>query len=160
MPWSAPNRARRVLKAEERYRGIFENSVAGIFQTTPEGTYLDVNPALTRIYGYADREEMMAKISDIARLLYVDPNRRAEFIKLMKERDVVQDFESQIYRKDGSIIWISENARAVRDAEGQDPLLRGHGGRHHRAQGGRGKTALLRSCASVPSGKSPSTACA
>jgi sigma-B regulation protein RsbU (phosphoserine phosphatase) len=108
-----------LLKAEERYRGIFENSVAGIFQTTPEGTYLDVNPALTRIYGYADREEMMAKISDIARLLYVDPNRRTEFIKLMKERDVVQDFEAQIYRKDGSIIWISENARAVRTAEGK-----------------------------------------
>src|SRR5580692_9171833 len=108
-----------LLKAEERYRGIFENSVAGIFQTTPEGTYLDVNPALTRIYGYTDREEMMSKISDIARLLYVDPNRRAEFIRLMKERDVVQDFEAQIYRKDGSVIWISENARAVRDARGK-----------------------------------------
>jgi PAS domain S-box-containing protein len=108
-----------LLKVEERYRGIFENSVAGIFQTTPEGTYLDVNPALTRIYGYANRQEMMSKISDIARLLYVDPNRRAEFIKLMREQDVVQNFEAQIYRKDGSIIWISENARAVRDAQGQ-----------------------------------------
>ncbi len=108
-----------LLKAEERYRGIFENSVAGIFQTSPEGTYLDVNPALTRIYGYSSREEMMSKISDIARLLYVDRNRRAEFIKLMKERDVVRDFEAQIYRKDGSIIWISENARAVKDARGE-----------------------------------------
>ena len=114
-----------LLKAEERYRGIFENSVAGIFQTTPEGTYLDVNPALTRIYGYAHREEMMSKISDIARLLYVDPNRRAEFVKLMKERDVVQDFEAQIYRKDGSIIWISENARAVKDAQGNTILYEG-----------------------------------
>jgi phosphoserine phosphatase RsbU/P len=109
---------RALLKAEERYRGIFENSVAGIFQTSPEGTYLDVNPALTRIYGYASREEMMSKISDIARLLYVDPNRRTEFVRLMKEKDVVQDFEAQIYRKDGSIIWISENARAVKDAQG------------------------------------------
>jgi len=81
-------------KAEERYRGIFENSVAGIFQTSPEGTYLDINPALIRIYGYSSREEMMSKISDIARLLYVDPNRRAEFIRLMKEQDVVQDFEA------------------------------------------------------------------
>jgi len=108
-----------LLKAEERYRGIFENSVAGIFQTSPEGTYLDVNPALARIYGYSNREEMMSMISDIARLLYVDPNRRAEFIKLMKEKDVVQDFEAQIYRKDGSVIWISENARAVKDAQGR-----------------------------------------
>jgi sigma-B regulation protein RsbU (phosphoserine phosphatase) len=107
-----------LLKAEERYRGIFENSVAGIFQTSPEGTYLDVNPALTRIYGYSSREEMMSKISDIARLLYVDPNRRAEFIKLMREKGIVKEFEAQIYQKDGSIIWISENARAVNDAQG------------------------------------------
>ena len=107
-----------VLKAQEKYRGIFENSVAGIFQTSPEGTYLDVNPALVRIYGYSSREEMLSRISDIAKLLYVDPNRRAEFVKLMHERGVVHDFESQIYRKDGSIIWISEHARAVRDAQG------------------------------------------
>ncbi len=107
-----------LLKAEERYRGIFEHSVAGIFQTSPEGTYLDVNPALTRIYGYNTREEMMSKISDIARLLYVDPTRRSEFIRQMKEHDVVQNFEAQIYRKDGTIIWISENARAVKDAQG------------------------------------------
>ncbi len=107
-----------LLKAEERYRGIFEHSVAGIFQTSPEGTYLDVNPALTRIYGYNTREEMMSKISDIARLLYVDPTRRSEFIRLMKEHDVVQSFEAQIYRKDGTIIWISENARAVKDGQG------------------------------------------
>jgi sigma-B regulation protein RsbU (phosphoserine phosphatase) len=105
-------------KAEERYRGIFENSVAGIFQTSPEGTYLDVNPALTRIYGYGSREEMMSKISDIARILYVDPNRRAEFVRLMRDQGIVQDFEAQIYRKDGSIIWISENARSVKDAQG------------------------------------------
>jgi PAS domain S-box-containing protein len=105
-------------KVEERYRTIFENSVAGIFQTSPEGSYLDINPALTRIYGYSNREEMMSKISDIARLLYVDPNRRTEFIRLMKEKGIVQDFEAQIYRKDGSVIWISENARAVKDAEG------------------------------------------
>ncbi len=108
-----------VLKAQEKYRSIFENSVAGIFQTSPEGTYLDVNPALTRIYGYSSREELMSKISDIAKLLYVDKNRRAEFVKLMQERGMVQDFESQIYRKDGSVIWIAENARAVRNAQGQ-----------------------------------------
>ena len=61
----------------------------------------------------------MSRISDIARLLYVDPNRRAEFIRLMQEQGVVKDFESQIYRKDGSVIWISENARAVRNADGK-----------------------------------------
>ena len=107
------------LQAQEKYRSIFENSVSGIFQTLPAGRYLNVNPALARIYGYASTEELMSCISDIARLLYVDPNRRAEFVRLMQEQGVVKDFESQIYRKDGTVIWISESARAVRSREGQ-----------------------------------------
>jgi sigma-B regulation protein RsbU (phosphoserine phosphatase) len=107
------------LAAQEKYRSIFDNSVSGIFQTSPEGRYLNVNPALARIYGYGSAEELMSRISDIARLLYVDPNRRAEFVRLMQEQGVVKDFESQIYRKDGTMMWISENARAVRDREGK-----------------------------------------
>jgi sigma-B regulation protein RsbU (phosphoserine phosphatase) len=114
------NDARKaVTKAEAKYRSIFENSVSGIFQTTPEGRYLNVNPSLARIYGYNTPEELMARISDIGRLLYVNPSRRAEFVRLMQEQGVIKEFESQIYRKDGSVIWISENARAVRDDKGQ-----------------------------------------
>jgi sigma-B regulation protein RsbU (phosphoserine phosphatase) len=108
-----------VIKAEEKFRSIFENSVSGIFQTTPDGRYLNVNPALARIYGYNTEDELMARISDIGRLLYVDPARRAEFIRLMQQQGVIKDFESQVYRKDGSVIWISENARAVTDRKGQ-----------------------------------------
>lgn len=107
------------LHAQEKYRSIFENSVSGIFQTSPEGRYLNVNPALARVYGYGSTEELMSRISDIARLLYVDPNRRSEFVRLMQESGVVKDFESQIYRKDGTVIWISESARAVRNAKGE-----------------------------------------
>ncbi|MGO8699124.1 MAG: SpoIIE family protein phosphatase [Limisphaerales bacterium] len=114
-----------MIKAQERYRGIFENSVSGIFQTSPEGTYLDVNPALIRIYGYDSRDDLMSRIKDIAKLLYVDSNRRAEFVKIMDERGEVRDFESQIYRKDGSVIWISENARAVRDQHGKIQYFEG-----------------------------------
>jgi sigma-B regulation protein RsbU (phosphoserine phosphatase) len=106
------------LKAEEKFRSIFENSVAGIFQTTPEGRYLSVNPALARIYGYTSQDDLMAGICDIGRLLYVDSTRRPEFIRLMQAQGLVKDFESQVYRKDGSIIWISENARAVRNRSG------------------------------------------
>ncbi|HWD17879.1 MAG TPA: PAS domain S-box protein [Verrucomicrobiae bacterium] len=116
---------RALFRAEEKYRGIFENSIAGIFQTTPDGRYLDVNTALTRIYGYESRAELMSRISDIGRLLYVDPKRRAEFVRLMQERGTVQDFESQIFRKDGSIIWISESARAVRDSSGRTVYFEG-----------------------------------
>lgn len=108
-----------ILKAEQKFRNIFENSVSGIFQTTPDGSYLSVNPALIRIYGFASAEELISSLTDIEHLLYVDPKRRGEFINLMQESGLVQNFESQVYRKDKSIIWISESARAVRAADGR-----------------------------------------
>jgi PAS domain S-box-containing protein len=93
--------------------------VEGLFQSTNEGRYLSANPALARIYGYDSPEELMSTITDIERQLYVDAQRRAEFVRCMREMDSVHQFESQVYRKDRSIIWISESARAVRDAEGR-----------------------------------------
>ncbi|MDX2213869.1 MAG: PAS domain S-box protein [Oculatellaceae cyanobacterium bins.114] len=106
-------------EAEEKYRGIFENAAEGIFQTTPDGRYISINPALARMYGYDSQEELITHLTDIETQLYVDPNRRAEFAQLLEQYGSVFNFESQFYRKDGSIIWTSENARAVRDEEGQ-----------------------------------------
>jgi sigma-B regulation protein RsbU (phosphoserine phosphatase) len=108
-----------LLAAEERYRGIFDHLVEGIFQTAPEGRYLMANAALARIYGYASPEELMASVTDIAQRVYVQPGRREEFLRLMEERDTITGFESQTFRKDGSKIWISENCRAIRDAGGR-----------------------------------------
>jgi PAS domain S-box-containing protein len=105
-------------EAEAKYRGIFENAVEGIFQTTINGHYLSANPALARIYGYESPEALMSSINDIERQLYVEPNRRNEFVALMASSGVVTSFESEIYRRDGSRIWISENARVARDADG------------------------------------------
>jgi PAS domain S-box-containing protein len=102
-------------RAEQKYRSIFENCLEGIFQTTPEGKYLCANPALARMYGYESVDELMADLTDITRQLYVQAGRRAEFIQLVREQGKVIDFESQIYRRDESVIWISENARVVRD---------------------------------------------
>ncbi len=107
-----------VLEAEEKYRGIFEHIVEGIFQTSPDGHYLSANSALARIYGYSSPEDLMNNVQDIGRKLYVDSGRRAEFIQMMREHDTVTDFESRIYRKDGTIIWIAENVRAIRDSKG------------------------------------------
>jgi PAS domain S-box-containing protein len=103
---------------EAKYRSIFENAVEGIFQSTPDGRYITANPALARIYGYSSSEEVTA-FTDIEHQLYVDPNRRAEFMRLIEEYGSVDEFESQIYRKDGSIVWISEKAYAVRDESGK-----------------------------------------
>ncbi len=100
------------------YRSIFENAIEGIFQTTPSGQYLNVNPALAKMYGYDSTEDLVRGLTVIDNQLYVDPRRRTEFVRLMRENGVVRSFESQIYRKDRSVIWISENARSVLDAQG------------------------------------------
>ncbi len=105
-------------QAEEKYRAIYENSVEGIFQTTRDGHFLSANPALARIYGYDSPEEVVAALTDIEHQLYVDPARRDEFSRQMREQGAVSGFESQIHRKDRSIIWISESARTVNDANG------------------------------------------
>lgn len=105
-------------QAEEKYRSIFENAADGIFQTTPDGHYLSANPALARIYGYESPQELIANFTNIGQQLYVDPNRRSEFIRSLQQNEAVSDFESQVYGKDGRKLWISENARAVRNAEG------------------------------------------
>ena len=104
--------------AEAKYRSIFENAGEGIFQSTPDGRYITANPALARIYGCDSAQEVTAKFTDIERQLYVDPARRKEFLRSIEESNTVSDFESQIYRSDGSIVWISEKARAVRDSSG------------------------------------------
>jgi len=111
--------AEGVVSDEQRYRGIFEHAIEGIFQTTSDGRYIGANPALARIYGYDSPEELRARLHDISRQLYVLPGRRAEFLEMMARDGKVTDFESQVHRKDGEIIWISENAVAVRDDFGR-----------------------------------------
>lgn len=111
--------------ADEAYRGFFEHSVEGFYQTTPEGQYLRANPALARIYGYASPRELMTHLSDLNHQLYVEPNRRAEFARLMRDPGAVIAFESRVYRRDGSVIWISENARVVCDDCGTPILYEG-----------------------------------
>ena len=110
---------RELREAEEKYRGIFENANEGIFQSTAEGSYLSVNPALARMIGYDSPDELMSSVTHIGKQLYVLPGRRAEFATLIQEKNSVTDFESEIYRKDGSTIWISERCHGVRDGDGK-----------------------------------------
>lgn len=112
-------------KAEQKYRRIFENALEGIFQTTIDGRYISANPALAQIYGYDSPEELMTTVTNIQHQLYVDPHRRTEFVTLMQQYSAVSKFESMVCRKDGSIIWISENARTVYDATGEPLYYQG-----------------------------------
>jgi PAS domain S-box-containing protein len=104
---------------EAKYRSIFEHAIEGIYQATPSGQYFTVNPSLVKMLGYESADELMNELTNIGRQLYVDQGRRAELLRLLKEQGVVSNFESQVYRKDGSIIWISENARFVRNEKGE-----------------------------------------
>ncbi len=94
------------------YRDAFEFAVEGIFRSSLEGRFLEVNPALARLYGYQTPAEFMAANWDINQL-YVRPNRRAEFCRLMEEQGVVAGLESEVRRADGSVFWIAEFARTV-----------------------------------------------
>ncbi|MET0661274.1 MAG: response regulator, partial [Steroidobacteraceae bacterium] len=104
---------------ERRYRSLFDNAVEGIFRTSVDGHYLDANPALARIYGFASPAELIATLSDIGHQLYVHPTRREEFMTQIRLKGTVTNFESEVHHRDGRIIWISENARAVMDELGE-----------------------------------------
>jgi PAS domain S-box-containing protein len=105
--------------AEEKYRSIFENALEGIYQSTPDGRFLSVNPAMARIHGYDSPVAMMEAVTEIGHQIYVDPKTQAEFRRLIEEQGEITGFEYQVYRQDGDIIWVSESARTVRDASGQ-----------------------------------------
>jgi PAS domain S-box-containing protein len=119
-------RAEAALRdAERKYRDMFENAGEGIFQSTPDGKFLVANPALAHMYGFASPEELIHGRPDISQQIYVDPARREDFKRLLEEQGVVRDFECQIFRKDESKIWISMNARGVRDEKGEIQYFEG-----------------------------------
>ena len=105
--------------AQEKYHSIVENAMEGIFQSTPSAGYISANPALAKLYGYDSPEELMSDIKNISQQLYVDAERRLEFVAAMEADNAVSGFESMVCRKDGRRIWVSENVRAVRDSKGE-----------------------------------------
>jgi two-component system, cell cycle sensor histidine kinase and response regulator CckA len=105
-------------EAEEKYRSIFENAAEGIFQATPDGRFIAVNPAMARILGYGSPEELLAHRTDIEVPHYVDSNRRTELKQMLAEHGLVVGFECEIYRKDLSKAWTVNNIRAIRDGQG------------------------------------------
>jgi PAS domain S-box-containing protein len=107
-----------VRRAEERYHSIFENAVEGIFQTTADGRFIAANPAMARLLGYDSPGDLMASVTDAKSDVYVDQGSRAEFERQLQESDRVSGLELKYWRKDGSLVVVSESARAVRDESG------------------------------------------
>jgi len=104
--------------AEAKYRGIFENATEGIFQKTPDGCYLSLNPAQARMLGYASPADLLANVTDVERQTYVIPHKRRELRALLEKEGSVRGFEVERYRKDGQKIWMSISGHVVRDTDG------------------------------------------
>jgi PAS domain S-box-containing protein len=106
-------------RAEEQYRGIFEHAVEGLYQTTVEGRFLRANRAMAQLLGYDSVAALVAGVNDIGHQVYADPGRRAQFMELIRGRDAIADFESDVRRADGTVIRLSESIRVVRNAAGE-----------------------------------------
>ena len=104
--------------AKAKYRGIFENSVEGIFQTSPDGGFISCNPATAAILGYDSPEELLGCIEDIKTQIYVRPERRKDLLDLISSGLDVKNFEVDLYRKDGSILWALLSIRPFFDENG------------------------------------------
>jgi PAS domain S-box-containing protein len=104
---------------EEKYRSIYENALEGIFQSSLEGKYINVNPAMAKIYGYDSPEAMVQNIIDITTQIYVEPESRFSLISMLNMRGEIKNFQYRSYRRDKSIIWIEENTRVVRNDRGE-----------------------------------------
>jgi len=105
--------------AEKRFQRIFEYAIEGIFQTHPDGYFIRANPALAKIFGYTNPEDLMKHVSDLARQMYVHSEDRERFKDLISRNNQISNFEAQMYKKNGEVIWIQINARSVRNKEGQ-----------------------------------------
>ncbi|MBG1270154.1 PAS domain S-box protein [Nostoc sp. WHI] len=106
-------------EAETKYRSIFENSIEGIFQTTPDGKFISVNPALAKMYGYDSPQELINAFTNNERQLYVNDRRCDELTRYKNLHGQVIGFESEVYRQDGSTIWILENSHSVYNQAGE-----------------------------------------
>ncbi|MDO9451421.1 MAG: EAL domain-containing protein [Stagnimonas sp.] len=104
--------------AEMQYRSLFDNASEGIFHMGTDGEFINVNPAMAEIYGYADAKKLVAVLNHHGNALYAEPHRRRELLNAVRERGMVLGFESEVLRADGEPIWIAENIHPLHDAEG------------------------------------------
>ena len=114
-----------LLETEVKYRSIFDNAIEGIFQAKPDGQLLAANPALAKMYGYESPAELMESMPDVAMQLYVDASQREALLHALQEEEIFSNFEFEVVRVDGRVIWVRENVHAVRDERGKVLYLEG-----------------------------------
>src|SRR3989454_2285099 len=103
-------------ESESRFTELFETLQEGVYFSTPEGNLLDVNPALVRMLGYDDKEELVGvNVSS----LYLDASQRPSLLAALEERTTVLAQEITLRRKDGTPIICLDNSTAIRDLSGR-----------------------------------------
>jgi len=107
-----------LIRAEARYRAIFENATVGIYLSAPDGHYLSMNQTLACVYGFPSPVEAIQSGGDIKRF-YVDARKWEEFRQILARDGAVRDFEYEVHRRDGTQRWLLESARAVYDEKGK-----------------------------------------
>jgi PAS domain S-box-containing protein len=108
----------KLRTAEAQYRGIFENALEGIYQTSLEGKSLVANQALALMLGYSSPEELISMVTDTAHQVWVNPDERAGYMRRLMDDQVIHGFECQFLRKDKTRIWVSLSSRLIRDPDG------------------------------------------
>ncbi len=116
----------KLQESERRYRELFENAIEGIFQSTPEGRFIAVNPSFTRTLGYDSPEELINKVTDIANQVYANPEDRERIKKLLENQNIITEQEIQFKKKDGTPIWVSMSVRALKDSKGNISRYEGY----------------------------------
>jgi len=111
--------AEALLHAQEKYRGLVEDAVVGIFQATPDGRIITANAAMARMHGYDSPQQLMSEVSDAATQLFVNPNQLQEISRLLEKNEVAHDVEVEVNRRDGTMAWLLGNLRAVRGRDGR-----------------------------------------
>lgn len=115
----------QLIKSEEKYRDIFNNSVQGIFQSSQDNQVLNANPSMARLLGYDSIQDFLSSIKNLSQQVYVQPEQREIFIDLLQKNDFVSGFETQLKRKDGSQVWVSICGRGIKDKKGNLLYIQG-----------------------------------
>lgn len=115
----------QLIKSEEKYRDIFNNSVQGIFQSSQDNRVLNANPSMARLLGYDSIQDFLSTVKNLSQQVYVEPGQREIFIDLVQKNDFVSGFETRLKRKDGSQVWVSICGRGIKDNKGNLLYIQG-----------------------------------
>jgi PAS domain S-box-containing protein len=115
----------RLRESERKYRTLFERAPVGIFSTTSGGDVIDANPAMAQILGLASAKEALEQYTDLGSQIYLDPEQREEFLRLLRETGRVEGFDYEARTADGQAIWLSMSARLAEQGEDGEFVIEG-----------------------------------